>query len=101
MMFIDNPSELLRPLEEAWGRYVRDFDLVLRDCAARVETWRYARDSEYVPNQPFWKFLDMVGLAHEWQLRKLKWLAESDGSPAICEHAFDRDGRLVLIRSNR
>ena len=100
-MFTDNPSELLHPLEAAWDRYVQGFDPILRDCAARVATWLYARDAEYIPNSPFWKFLDVILPGDEWELRKLKWLAESDGSPSICEHGFDRDGRLVLIRSIR
>src|SRR5262245_48674850 len=101
MMFTVNPSELVHFLEDAWDRYRESFDLVLRNCAARVETWRCAKDAEYVPNSPFWKFLDIILPGHEWELRKMNWLPESDGSPSICEHGFDRDGRLVLIRSIR
>src|SRR5436305_1836036 len=66
MMFTDNPSELVHSLETAWDHYRESFDLVLRDCAARVETRRYARDAEYVPNQPLWKLLDTVGFGCEW-----------------------------------
>lgn len=99
MMFTDDPSELVHSMEDAWDRYAREgFDLVLRDCAARVETWRYARDAEYIPNQPFWKFLDTVGRGHEWQLRQMRWIPKADGSPSLCEHGFDRDGRLVFVR---
>lgn len=59
-MFLDDPSELIIPVENAWSEYVVAGPDVYRQVADQVQQWRFALDSwHYLPRHPFAHLFDV------------------------------------------
>ncbi|MDP6444815.1 MAG: hypothetical protein QF805_13555 [Pirellulaceae bacterium] len=57
-MFIDDPADLIAPVESVWPEYIENGDQLLREAEASVVQWRLARDHSFLPNHPFYRTID-------------------------------------------
>lgn len=97
-MFIDDPSELLNPLESAWQEYCRDPGALVRRAEERVAEWRIADGEVFAPNHPFYRTL-FTDLEWErgWSPRALRWVPSVESDDDRVRHGFDAAGNLAII----
>ncbi|QDU40965.1 hypothetical protein Mal4_53280 [Maioricimonas rarisocia] len=96
--FIDDPSHLVTPVEDAWTDYlVREAELE-QQVEATVVTWRLARDDMFLPIHPFYRTIDTRETDGYWKPRPLQWVTKPEDELACTHHGFDAEGRLVFAR---
>lgn len=97
-MFIDDPTDLFRPVEAAWEDVVQNGDALRREAEASVVEWRFSPEYDYVPNHPFWRTLDVRD--HDpWRERPIRWVPENAEDSSQWRHGFDAEGRVVIAGS--
>lgn len=99
-MFLDDPSDLLSPLEAVWPGYFDRADALVRSAEERVVEWRFTEEQYYLPDHPFYRTIDtaMEELNDYWTPRAIRWIENVEHVSYPVRHGFDEQRRLVLIR---
>jgi hypothetical protein len=98
-MFLDDPSELIAPMEAVWPEYIARGEELEHNAEQSVVEWRSADDESFVPDHPFYRTLN-TGEANGyiWLPRALRWVETVRNEVARVQHGFDSEGRLVIAK---
>ncbi len=95
-MFIDDPSERIIPVENAWKEYVLAGESVYQQILDQVQQSRFAPDSwHYLPCHPFAHLFD-VGDHSPWRPRPIRYVETAEDNRFAVRHGLDGEGRVVI-----
>ena len=94
MDFPADPSDLIAPVEAAWGRYVRAGAATLAEIESRVVETRHAAEEDwwFLPVHPLWDRFRIADRGDPWRPRPLRWAPEGEGTTP---HGLDAAGRIL------